>query len=101
MSESNAPKVIWLSSPSTGQEYGLSISDPAAHRKRFPVHTYIRADAPELVALVDTLRMAGTACVHGNGEACGMRLSQSPLGREIVARMDAANAALAQWEALQ
>ena len=98
---SDAPKVIWLSSPATSEEYGVRISDPTAHRKLFPVHAYIRADAPELVALVETLRMAGTACVHGNGESWGMRLSQSPLGREIVARMDAANAALAKWEALQ
>lgn len=51
-----APKIIWLSHPDKAREYDVLISDPSAHRKHFPVHAFIRADAPELVALVEAVK---------------------------------------------
>jgi len=93
-----APKVIWARHLTT---VGSVMLGDWGDTVRYVDGTcYIRADAPELVALVEALRNAGTACLHGSGEAWGMRLSESPLGREIIARMDAANAALAKWKAL-
>jgi len=97
-----SPKVIWatMMDPDCARSGVFVPSDEYPNAPNQDAIRYIRADAPELVALVETLRNAGTACLHGSGEAWGMRLSESPLGREIIARMDAANAALAKWEAL-
>lgn len=93
----DTPKVIWLSRPATSEEFGVRVSDPLARRRHFPVYQYIRADSPELVALVQAVKYV----LDGYG-------LNAPDYKDIHGEHDesdliveALRPALAKWEALQ
>ena len=86
MTESNAPKVIWITHDDTGASLSGSFrvfrASSLDHGSEYA--RYIRADATELVALVDALR------------------EYKEKSRRIPFNTAAkADRALAQWEALQ
>ena len=90
----NADGEYWLHLDGSPQKAGLNLGDPAgmiasALLMAASGHTYIRADAPELVALVDALREVA------------VRPTLYTDGGELDWLIDDAKSALAAWEAMK
>ena len=94
---SEAPERIWTT--------GTDKTGSWNYRRtsiRGPIETkYVRADRIEeleakLAKAVLSVKRLSTSECFGSSEVWGLSLSDSPLGREILARMDYANTTLAE-----